>query len=398
VAGVIVDVLFIAIIVTYAIFGWRRGFLFAWFSLAGLLVGAVIAYFAVPAIGSLIDDEIWRAISALGGAIILVVSGQIVGSYVGDLLERHVKRRSTHIIDSIAGTAFNVLATIIALTVLASSVAGLGIRSVSQAIASSRVMMVIDAVEPDALQLFLARVQASIAAHDAAGFGGLVSGLLSPVTAPALPTDTAELNKAARSVVHISGTAAECSQALTGTGFVIAPGRVLTNAHVVAGVSEPVITAPNGQVVDATVVYFDPRSDIALLAAPSLTSVPLTLGLSATTGTEGAIIGYSFGGPQSARPADVLAVVTVMVKDIYGETSNDREVYTLRGEVRSGDSGAPLLDEDAVVRGMVFARTTDANRSDDLGYAMSSAQFDPITSKASSFIVPVHPGDCVRGG
>jgi S1-C subfamily serine protease len=396
VAGVIVDVLFFAIIVTYAFFGWRRGFLFAWFSVVGLLAGGVIAYFAVPAIGSLIGDEVWRAIIALGVAIILVVSGQIVGSYVGDLLERHVKRRSTHIIDSIAGTAFNVMATMIVLTVLASSVAGLGIASVSRAIESSRVMTVLDAVSPDPLQTFLARVQGTIAAHDMTGFRSLVGGLLSPITAPTLQTNTAELDQAALSVVRISGTAAECAQVQTGTGFVVTPGRILTNAHVVAGVTEPTISAPNGQVVSATVVYFDPRSDIALLSAPSLTSSPLTLGSPATIGTEGVIIGYSFGGPESLRPADVLAVVTVMVKDIYGDTSNDRDVFTLHGEVRSGDSGAPLLDENAVVRGMVFARTTDANRSDNLGYAMSSAQFDPITSKASSFIVPVHPGECVR--
>src|SRR5690606_26696731 len=135
---------------------------------------------------------------------------------------------------------------------------------------------------------------------------------------PDVDTGTDALAAAAQSVVRISGTAYACGQNQSGTGFVIAPDRVVTNAHVVAGVPNPVVEAPNGQALDGSVVYFDPADDLAVIAVAGLAAQPLDLAAPLEPGDDAVIDGYPYGGPFTSGPAEVLAVSTERLEDIYG--------------------------------------------------------------------------------
>ena len=195
-------------------------------------------------------------------------------------------------------------------------------------------------------------------------------------------------------MVRISGTAYACGQNQSGSGFVIAPDRVVTNAHVVAGVDQPVVEAPNGQTLDGRVVYFDPEDDLAVIAVDGLEAPALALAGSLAPGSDAVVDGYPFGGPFSSIPAEVLAVSNERIMDIYGQDSSVREVYTLAANIQPGNSGGPLLAPSGQVAGLVFARSSEQA---DLGYAMTNSELQPVAGQASALSSPVTPGACIQG-
>jgi S1-C subfamily serine protease len=392
--GVVVfDVLLVVIILAYTVYGWRSGFLFAMSSLVGLLIGALVAFFVVPLLGAIVTDEFFRVVVVLAAAIILVVAGQTGGAALGAVLEHKVRRRSTHIADRLGGAIVNAVATTVVLSVLASSLASFGIPVLSQTIARSFVLRAISAVEPDEVERFIAQVRSSIAAEGIPAIRDALGGISAPPAVPRVDTNTQALTRASGSVVRIIGSATRCNQSQSGTGFIIAPDRIITNAHVVAGVPDPTIEARNGQVLDGRVVYFDPDTDLAVVAVTGLDAPSLRLGDEAATGTEGVITGYPYGGPYDSSGAQVLGISDSSVQDIYGKNSSVRTVYTLAAHVREGDSGGPFLDLDGVVRGIIFARSAN---QDTLGYAMSTDELDPIITEARGLVRSVAPGHCVR--
>jgi S1-C subfamily serine protease len=392
--GVVVfDVFLVVIILAYTVYGWRSGFLFAMSSLVGLVVGAVVAFFVVPLLGSLVADEFFRVLVVLAAAIILVVAGQTGGAALGSVLEHKVRRRSTHIVDRLGGAIVNAIATTVVLSVLASSLASFGIPVLSQTIARSAVLRTISAVEPDEVERFIAQVRSGIAAEGIPAIREALGGISAPPTVPQVDANTPALTRASGSVVRIIGSATKCNQSQSGTGFIIAPDRIITNAHVVAGVPDPTIEARNGQVLDGRVVYFDPDADLAVVAVAGLDAPSLHLGAEAVNAAQGVVMGYPFGGPYDSSGAEVLGISDSSVQDIYGQSSSVRTVYTLAARVREGDSGGPFLDLDGVVRGIVFARSAN---QDTLGYAMSTDELDPIVTEARDLVHAVAPGHCVR--
>jgi S1-C subfamily serine protease len=195
-------------------------------------------------------------------------------------------------------------------------------------------------------------------------------------------------------VVRITGNAYSCGQSQSGSGFVVAPGRVITNAHVVAGVGQPVVEAPNGETIAGQIVYFDPENDLAVIDVPGLTAAPIPLTATLPAGATAAIEGYPFGGPFSVGGAAVDSVSTAQVADIYGTTKTDREIYTLAAQVREGNSGGPVLTSSGAVAGIVFAMSAD---SATVGYAMTMAEVDPVAAQAGGLSKPVSSGDCIKG-
>jgi S1-C subfamily serine protease len=175
---------------------------------------------------------------------------------------------------------------------------------------------------------------------------------------------------------------------------VVAPDRIVTNAHVVAGVAEPVVEAPNGQALDGRVVYFDPDDDLAVIAVSGLTAPPLELAFPLAVGDQGVVDGYPFGGPFTSGPAEVLAVSTEQIADIYGQSTSPRGVYSLAATVNPGNSGGPFLTTDGEIAGVVFARSaTDG----DLGYAMTNTELGPVADAAPTLVNAITPGSCTTG-
>ena len=196
---------------------------------------------------------------------------------------------------------------------------------------------------------------------------------------------------AAESVVKIIGRAS-CDRVIEGSGFVVAPERIMTNAHVVAGVADPVVTFPDGEPLAAQVVLFDPETDVAVLAVPGLTLPRLNFAEgSVAGGTDAAAIGYPNNGPLTTEPVRVRAQQQLLGRDILGDAQVTRDVLSLRGEVRPGNSGGPLVSGDGTVLGVVFAASlTDP----DTGYALARSEVDDFVSRAAEASESVDTGQC----
>jgi S1-C subfamily serine protease len=213
------------------------------------------------------------------------------------------------------------------------------------------------------------------------------------VQVPDISTDTPALNQAAESVLKIAGTAYQCGQNQTGTGFVVSPGRVVTNAHVVAGVSQPVVELPDGGAMPGQVVYFDEKRDLAVIAVDGLPSAPLTLSPDLPGGSPAAFAGYPHGGPFQSKPATIQDITTVLVPDIYGNNATPDEVYRLAGDVQPGNSGGPLLTTNGQVAGVIFAKATS---DPDLGFAIPMIDLNPVAAQAPGMNQAVSPGQCIQ--
>jgi len=210
-------------------------------------------------------------------------------------------------------------------------------------------------------------------------------------SAPPVALDDPMLAAAAASVARVSGVAFACGRSATGSGFVIAPDRVVTNAHVVAGVATPIVELPGQPAREGRIVYFDPIDDLALVAVDGLAADPLPVVAPVVPGTAGVIQGYPHGGPFSMVNAEVISAGAVPVPDIYGDSMALRDIYALAAQVLPGNSGGPLLTADGAVAGVVFARAEDDG---DRGYAMTTTELEPVIAGAAGWTAAVSSGPC----
>ncbi len=176
-----------------------------------------------------------------------------------------------------------------------------------------------------------------------------------------------------------------------GSGFPVEPHLVVTNAHVVAGTGRHRVLTAGGARSTATVVWFDPRRDLALLNVPGITLDPLRLVSAVRSGTTGAVIGYPGGGRQAVVGARVVARTTAVGRDIYSSSLVRREIYVLRAKVRKGDSGGPVVDRSGRPIGVVFAASTvDPNE----GYALTNAELRAVLNQVGASRSPVGVSKC----
>jgi hypothetical protein len=200
-----------------------------------------------------------------------------------------------------------------------------------------------------------------------------------------------EVRAAGRSVVRVLGSA--CGLGVQGSGWLAADGLVVTNAHVVAGQDDTTVQlGGEGAQVDAEAVWFDPRNDLALLRAPALSGAPaLALRPGAPAGTSAAILGFPENGPYDVRPARLGRTAELLTQDAYGRGPVRREITSLRGRVRSGNSGGPVVDGAGRVLATVFASSvSDHGRS---GFGVADG---PVRGALSRARGPVDTGPCTR--
>ena len=378
-------------LIAYVIWGFRHGLSSAIFAIAGIVLGLIAAFFVTPLVASWVPVPLLRIIVTIFVGLGLIAAGHALGGAVGRGIRRGIERGPLSGIDRVLGAVVSGIVAALVMSVIATSIAQLGVPALSRAIGGSTVLRVINTVTPDPVEAWLAQARAAIADRGMQTFGEAI-GTTPPV--PTIDAGTPALTAAAQSVVRITGNAYACGQSQAGSGFVISDDRVLTNAHVVAGVTEPVIEAPDGETITGTIVYFDPTIDLAVIAAPGLNAVPLPLGDTLITGSDAAVEGYPYGGPFMASGASVVSVGTVSVPDIYGSTTAEREVYTLAAQVREGNSGGPLLATDGSVSGIVFARNAS---EDSVGYAMTMEEIDPVAAQAPTLAAAVDSGTCISG-
>lgn len=389
----LIDIVLIALLVIALITGLARGFLATIGFFAGLAAGAVAAYWATPFVGQWVTSPSWRGPAMILTGILLLLIGSGLGTAVGGVIRRGADRIKLRVPERLLGGVVNVAAAALAISFAAGSLTPVGLPVVSAALGSSTVVRTIDDLTPAPVRGALAELRGTVFAEGIPRLGQLIQ--IGPVpSAPAVALDDPALTQAAQSVARISGTAYACGVTSSGSGFVVAADRVMTNAHVVAGVDTPVVELPGRPAREGRVVYFDPIDDIAVVAVDGLDAAPLPIVSTLDVGSSAVVQGYPGGGPFTSGSAQVLSEGTVPVPDIYDSSSSSRDIFALAAIVRPGNSGGPLLTTGGEIGGIVFARS---DTDDNVGYAMTPVELEPVMAQMDALAVPVASGSCTRG-
>ena len=388
---IVVDVIVVLLLIAACVAGVQRGFFASIGTLAGLAAGAFAAFWLTPLVSAWVPSPVWRGPAVLLTALGLVFAGAAVGSAIGSALRSGADRLKLRGIERFLGGIASVVAAILSLALVAPAIAVAGIPVISSAVASSAILRGIEAATPDPVAAALAQLRGAVLDDGLPGLGLLLGpGTAEP--APPVALDDPELQRAAASVARVSGNAYACGRGSSGTGFVVAADRVVTNAHVVAGVDTPVVELPGVPAREGRIVYFDPIDDLAVIAVDDLDAAVLPFSPTLTAGDAAVVQGFPYGGPFTMVSAGVESVGTANVPDVYDSSWNPREIYSLQAVVRPGNSGGPLLTGDGEVAGVVFAR---AENDDNVGYAMTMAELTPVADRAPSLTNTVSTGSCV---
>jgi S1-C subfamily serine protease len=198
-----------------------------------------------------------------------------------------------------------------------------------------------------------------------------------------------DVQAAHRSVFKIRGQNS-CNRGVEGSGFLYAPNRVMTNAHVVAGVHHPSVLVGDHE-VPATVVYYNPDIDVAVLAVDGVDEPYLRFDRSGESGDPAAVLGYPQDGPYNVQAARIRAEQRLRSPDIYSHGTVLRQVFSLRSLVRPGNSGGPLVSPAGKVYGVIFAASVT---DDDTGYALTAGQVSKAAADGLTSHRAVGTGGC----
>ena len=402
--GDFLDLILVGVIAAFAVAGYRQGFIIGVLSLAGFIAGVGIGAFIAPGISrALAGSESWRAFVAILVVFGMAVVGMLVASGIGVAVRSQLTGRTTTLVDSLGGAAVNIFAVVIVAWLIGSFVDNASaFPSVARQVNNSAVLRAVDRVMPQSalyLPVFpqLRSLLNSGIYSPVFNAIGAESGVTLPAPDPSL-VKSAALTRVKPSIVMITGTATSCSQTIEGSGFVISPGHVLTNAHVVAGVNLGLmVTTYTGAKYPARVVLYDPERDLAVLDVPGLTAPPLHFAGQADDGTPATVVGYPESHPLAVVPARIGQYLTVGGPDIYQTGSVNRQIYPIRAQVPGvlpGNSGGPLLSADGQVYGVVFAASTYYH---DVGYALTAAEVESDVAAASYKYSPVSTQSCQGG-
>ena len=389
----VLDLVLLLAVVTYALSGYRLGFLVGASATFGLLLGGLVGVLVAPALLGTLDASLGVSLAALVIVLLAATVGQALGSLLGAALRSAVTWRPARVLDAVGGAALSIVAVLVIAWALGFAVSGASIPWLGSQARSSEVLSVVDKTMPDAAEDVLGALDDVVGSQIFPRYlQPFVPERITPVPAPddGVVLD-ADIRRAGRSVVKVLGEAAQCDRGLEGSGFVYAPGRVMTNAHVVAGVSEVAVEQRDGIQLSAEVVVFDPELDVAVLAVDGLDSRSLAFDESAAGNDQAAVLGFPENGPFSDEAARVRAEQQLRSPDIYGDGSHLREVLSIRALVRSGNSGGPLVSAAGEVYGVVFA----ASMSDpETGYALTAAQVATRAQQGRTADDGVSTGEC----
>lgn len=388
-ASVIIDVIVVLSLVGALIDGLRRGFLRTVGGLAGIVAGAIAASFAVPAVSAWAAGSEWRLLAVVGTAVLLLGVGYAIGASLGAVIGRGADRVKLGVLDRLAGGVAGVAISGLVWIAVTSAVSLLGVPLLTTAVAESSVVRAIGDLTPSPVRTFLSQVQSAVVGEGTSWVVEALDAPTVPPTIPAVATNDPEVAAAARSVVRVSGTAWACDVGVTGSGFVASDDRVITNAHVVAGVAQPVVEATGEAPRTGRVVYIDTAADLAVVAVDGLAAAPLALDDAVAAGDDAVVAGYPFGGPLTLGAAQVSSDSTVSLMVDGAPTS--REVLTLAAVVNQGNSGGPLLSLDGTVSGVVFGKAASVG---NVGYAIPLSVLSPVVAQAPSLTDSVDAGVC----
>jgi S1-C subfamily serine protease len=366
----LLDWVLIVVVVLYAVSGYWQGFITGAFATVGLLAGGLIGVWLAPTALGDASPSILVSLAAVFIVIVCASLGQAILQVGGARLRDKITWQPVRALDAVGGAVLSGAAALLVAWALGVALSGSGLRGITPLVQESKVLAEVNRVLP-------AGASSKLSAFNDVVGTTFFPRYLEPfaperiVPVPAGPhrllTDP-DVQRAAADVVRIRSTN-RCHQGIEGSGFVYAPDRVMTNAHVVAGVGTPLVDI-HGTSVPARVVYYNSDLDVAVLSVPTGTVRPLRFA-SAASGDGVAILGFPQNGPYDVQVARVRSDQRLRSPDIYGHGTVIRDVLSLRGLIRPGNSGGPVVDSAGRVVGVVFAASVT---SSDTGYALSSRQ------------------------
>lgn len=395
VRGDLLDLALIVIAAAFAVSGYRQGFIVGSLSFIGFVGGAVLGAQFGPAISrALVGGQTQQDVVA----VILLVSGAIVGQFVassiGTAMRQTMTSRSSTAVDAVGGSAVSVLSMLLIAWAIGSVLTASPFSVVVQQVNNSAVLRTMDKVMPSPAKTMFSEFRRMLASGPFPQvFSGIGATQLISVPAPNPAVLSSPGYQAARNrVVKIQGTALSCDRLIEGSGFVYAPDHVMTNAHVVAGVTQgPVVSTADGTAYKARVVFYDPQVDIAVLYVPGLNMAPLRFAGQANNGADAVVAGYPLNHPFTAVAARIGEVQRAQGPDIYQTGQVNRQIYEIKGVVEPGNSGGPLLSPSGNVYGVVFAAAVGVP---DTGFALTAAEVAGDASVGANATVPVSTQGC----
>lgn len=381
-----VDIVVVVLALLAAVSGWRHGVAVALLSFIGVLAGAILGLRLAPLLAGGVESQQAKILVSIGAVVLLVALGEATGVFFGRKIRDRIRGENVIKIDSALGAGVQAVAVVIAAWLIALPLASTSLAVVSSAVRNSTVLRGVDSVMPDAARALPAELRQIL---DNSGFPDVVSPFArTPVAAVGPPdsalADSPVVGEVRDKVLKVRGRAPSCRRALEGTGFVVAPQRVMTNAHVVAGTTSTSVevASRSGRTrqLDADVISYDPEIDVAVLDVPDLEVDPLQFSPDpARVGDDTIILGYPLDGPYTVTPGKVRERIRLRGPDIYDQGSVTRDVYTVRAVVRSGNSGGPMIAPDGRVLGVVFGAALDDSETgfvltaDQVGQALNVA-------------------------
>ncbi|SDJ51751.1 Colicin V production protein [Actinokineospora alba] len=389
-----VDVLVVALAVLAAISGARQGVITALPAFIGVLLGAIAGIKLAPLVVSRIDSTPTRVAFAVAIFVLLVALGETFGVWIGRTIRQKFSSPRLAGVDSALGAVVQgaVVFVVSWLIALPLTTVG-GLPGLSSAIKDSAVLGGVNEVMPHAARGLPNELRLLL---DVSGFPAAVDPFNRTPNKEVEPPDpalqaSAVVQRVRQSVLKINAKAPSCERALEGSGFVIARERVMTNAHVVAGTDEVSVESGESQ-LRARVVHYDPATDVAILAVPGLTAPPLPFAPGdAKSGQDAIVLGYPLDGPYTASPARVRDRIPLRGPDIYDSATVNRDVFTLRAKVLSGNSGGPLVDTNGQVVGVIFGAAVD---NSETGFALTAAEVREEVGRAPGLTERVGTSRC----
>lgn len=387
----ILDLLIVLLVVSALFRGREIGFVQQLFSTLGFFGGLLLGALLQPHTVALAHGEMNRTIVTLFTTLGIAFLFLIIGEYFGAFLKHKLKMRRADRVDNGLGAILSVLTVLIAVWLSAAVIKSLPFPELQAQVRESRIASTLSRNLPYAPDV-IAGIGHLI---DPNGFPQVFSGgEPTPPEQINLPPSSAlraAVSKDRESVVKIIGQG--CGGIVDGSGFVVGNDMVVTNAHVIAGISRQYVQDSKGT-HSATPIWFDPTLDLAILRVSNLAGDPLLINRNTVShGTAAAVLGYPGGGGFTANPASVLNQFTAVGRDIYGRGHSERSVYEIGADVEQGNSGGPLVTADGTVIGVIFAKSTSY---ENVGYALTMDQVTPAISQAGAQGSAVGTGNCAR--
>nr|WP_033274871.1 MarP family serine protease [Actinospica acidiphila] len=395
----VLDILLLVAAVWFAVVGYRQGFVVGILSVIGFLGGGLIAVYTLPVVWDAVTDNSEVGTTAAVVAVVVVIVcasvGQALTTHLGNKLRRYITWSPARALDATGGALVNVVAMLLVAWLIGSALAGTTLPTLGKEVRGSKVLLGVSRALPDQADIWFADFSSVLAQN---GFPQVFSPFANEPITDVRPPDPALAGslvaaRAQRSIVKVTGTATSCGKVLEGTGFVFDDRRVMTNAHVVGGVDEPVVQiGGEGRMYDATVVLYDWKRDIAVLDVPDMDAPALRFAAEDASSGDGAIVaGFPENGAYDVRAARLRGRITANGPDIYHRGTVRRDVYSLFATVRQGNSGGPLLTPEGEVYGVIFAKSLDDDRT---GYALTVDEIREDIARGRSAAQEVDSDKC----